>query len=405
MIFQSKSILNLKKSNNMKNIEELHSERETIQTNFDLILEILSYIPKDILKNPNSTYLDPCCGSGKFLLTLALILDKEFEDVIPDKIERMKHIFEKQLFGVEIDYQQFIICKANFSWEMKSYYVNFENINYNIINSDFLENKNRINSMKFDVIIGNPPYNEESGSNEHSTKQKGGQNLSLTFIEKAFSLLKNENSIIAFVTPNHWFRQQDKGTAKKVKDKLFDEGNFIYANISSSEIEKKYFKNVGSTFTYWIWKNQKDKQHNIYCGDKRIDWDIKNQEFIPTNSDASYDDWLLLKNFKNENNQFECINWAREHIFNDNNFKENKTIIINRFLGFKEKDIFIWDQSRGLNTLPSEWYRYTFDTDQQAQQVLNKIYSSDMSDILKKIMSGNRVSSLIKTIPLLSVSN
>ena len=115
--FQSNAILNMSATENMKAIEILGSTGETKQTPHELIREIISFIPEEILKNPNSKYLDPCCGTGKFLLVLSQVLNFQLSNKIIDKEARMKHIFENQLFGIEKDEIQYSICNAAFIWE------------------------------------------------------------------------------------------------------------------------------------------------------------------------------------------------------------------------------------------------------------------------------------------------
>jgi len=59
----------------------------------ELCAEMVSEIPESILKNENSTFLDPSAGSGNFLLALQTELLK---------YHKLSHINDNMLFGVEL---------------------------------------------------------------------------------------------------------------------------------------------------------------------------------------------------------------------------------------------------------------------------------------------------------------
>ena len=131
-------------------------------------------------------FLDPSCGSGRFLLSIANLL-LEFNQILNPTIsikEIKKHIIENNLYGVDIEEDATIASKARmiiwyFQSETQFREINPEsdiisiiecsNLNFNIYNSDFLfefENK------QFDIIIGNPPYIENKKIENLEYKQK-----------------------------------------------------------------------------------------------------------------------------------------------------------------------------------------------------------------------------------------
>ena len=57
--------------------------------------------------------------------------------------------------------------------------------------------------MKFDFVIGNPPYNEVSKSEFHQHKQKGKANLSILFIKKFIEDV-SKNGYVCFITPDNF---------------------------------------------------------------------------------------------------------------------------------------------------------------------------------------------------------
>ena len=67
-----------------------------------LVNRILDLLPEDLWSDRKATFLDPACKSGIFLREIAKRLDKGLEKEIPDRQERMNHIFQNQLYGVAI---------------------------------------------------------------------------------------------------------------------------------------------------------------------------------------------------------------------------------------------------------------------------------------------------------------
>jgi len=64
--------------------------------------EILDLLPAEIWGDKDATFLDPVSKSGVFLREIAKRLDAGLEKEIPDRQQRINHIFSKQLFGIAI---------------------------------------------------------------------------------------------------------------------------------------------------------------------------------------------------------------------------------------------------------------------------------------------------------------
>ncbi len=66
----------------------------------NLVNDILDLLPSEIWQDDTVTFLDPVAKTGVFLREISRRLDQGLEAQIPDKQERINHIFSKQVFGV-----------------------------------------------------------------------------------------------------------------------------------------------------------------------------------------------------------------------------------------------------------------------------------------------------------------
>lgn len=121
---------------------------------------------------------------------------------------------------------------------------------YNVVyqeNIDFDKIKNELKDMKFDIIIGNPPYQID---NKNSNKR--AEKLWTKFIQKSNELLK-ENGYMTLVTPTSWLsgsKNIRKGSYG-VMD-LFSENNLI------SIVKGFEFSGVSISTHYWLMKKDKN---------------------------------------------------------------------------------------------------------------------------------------------------
>ncbi len=113
--------------------------------------------------------------------------------------------------------------------------------------------------MRFDHIIGNPPYQDSSHCEKKNTLWRKFVDLSLRMC--------NDKGIIAFIVPSSWMG------SKELLKKYFLNHNLLFINKDEC---KRHF-NVGSTFSYYI------MEKGEYCGitkivNKEINGDIVSSE-------------------------------------------------------------------------------------------------------------------------------
>lgn len=192
-------------------------------TPIDCVSEMIQKIPEELWKRSNLSILDPCCGNGNFNIPIMFELLKyhdkktilssilEFNDTNEKRLETVRNVFCSDKYNVFIS------------------------------NNDFIQHEN---SKKYDLIVANPPYAKILENGKRASKN---HNLIKDFISKALSQLK-PNGYLLFITPDNWMSYADRNTLIKIITKL----QIIHLDIHTA---KKYFKKIGSSFTWYIIQN------------------------------------------------------------------------------------------------------------------------------------------------------
>ncbi|MHA2397659.1 MAG: HsdM family class I SAM-dependent methyltransferase [Promethearchaeota archaeon] len=153
--------------------------------------------------------LDPCCGSGNFLVgIIKAILSQETND--KEKLEAINKIY-----GFDINPISIYLSKVNLFLILPE---KFQDSSCNLYVTDFLFQKRSDFNQKFDLIIGNPPWYtyRDVGSNiyqqqlkllaetlEIKPRPKNILNLEIStlfFTKATCSYLKNRGSIFLVIT-------------------------------------------------------------------------------------------------------------------------------------------------------------------------------------------------------------
>lgn len=152
-------------------------------TPIHFVEKMLDALPASVWKDKSLKWFDPACGIGNFPIVVYYRLFKELDKTIIGDKARSKHIIEKMLFMNELNKKNVVLCKKLFAM------IDPE-ATPNVSCKDFLEL-----SGKYDIIVGNPPYNEAR------IKETSDQPLYSKFIVKAIEMTDK----LLFVVPSRWF--------------------------------------------------------------------------------------------------------------------------------------------------------------------------------------------------------
>ena len=176
--------------------KEQHGE---VFTPPELICEMLDTLPASVWKNKDLKWLDPANGIGNFPVIVYYKLMEGLKNEIRDEKKRSKHIIEKMLFMVELNPVNVRVCKKIFKM-MDS------DAEPNIVKANFLTEtskwKRELGRDTFDIVMGNPPYNEGGIRSKVGTKEDI-TTLWVPFIELAVNSMITGGHLL-FITPNTW---------------------------------------------------------------------------------------------------------------------------------------------------------------------------------------------------------
>ena len=175
----------------------------------------------DIIKNPQPRILDLSCGCGNFLIEAYDILYNLIKNNLEminktygeDYIKNIStHIITKCIYGIDIDEDAIKILKLTLNRKKLSNDGKEKNLPI-IINNISCEDALKKNyKIKFDYIIGNPPYighkildkdYKKFLIEEYKEVYKDKSDLYFCFYKKAIDLL-GEDGKIGFITPRYF---------------------------------------------------------------------------------------------------------------------------------------------------------------------------------------------------------
>lgn len=220
----------------------------------ELVNEMLDKLPVEVWSDKDLTWCDPACGSGNFLYQVKIRLMESLKEEIEDEKEREKWIVEKMLYGVELQRKNTYLCMFKLDPENE--------FNVNIACEDSL--KFDFWGMKFDVIVGNPPYQAHQ---EAKGKRGGGDQLWDKFVDLCLDKIMVGNGYLCFVHPAIWRKPLSEMWEKMSKIQ------FLYLEIHDAKDGKEMFK-AGTRYDFYVIKNEKYFYPTIVKDEKGLEHNI-----------------------------------------------------------------------------------------------------------------------------------
>ena len=205
-------------------------------TPFKLINEMLNTLPAEYWSDPNKTWIDPAAGIGNFQFAIYDRLYIGLKKVIPDNDKRKKHIIEKMLYYAEYTSMNVDVYKKLIDPE------NIYKLNLycgDSLSADFSNVIDNVWNIKtFDVVIGNPPYNEFG--------------LLKTIYDQFFFAYEKRCTILMFITPHRWVKG-GRSNLDTMRNYIFNSNKLsILKSLSKAEFPGT---NIAGGVSYFVFDN------------------------------------------------------------------------------------------------------------------------------------------------------
>ena len=257
-----------------------------------VVNEMLDMLPQDLFENPKTRFLDPFTKSGVFLREIVKRLDKGLVRAIPDKEDRLNHIFQRQVFGIACTQltalfsRRSLYCNKNvqdkrstarglFSTEAGN--IGYHRCHHTWVNGSckicgaskkalseskdvenyaypFLHDEvfmKQAQELGFDVIIGNPPYQMRDGGNGTSAKPIYHQ-----FVTQAMRI---NPRYLSMIIPARWYAG-GKGL-DEFRNKMLTDGRIRVLVDYENSSDAFSGVDIAGGVCYFLW----DRDHKGLC--------------------------------------------------------------------------------------------------------------------------------------------
>lgn len=233
-------------------------------------------VPLDIIRDSETKWLDPANGIGNFPVVAFYLLDfqigrygkKEFRG-LENRDKRQNHIVQNMLYMIELN-------KGNVNASIKIFKLIVPDVKPNICCADTLKMTDEklmevFGVNRFDVVMGNPPYNAGG------IRSRGDRLFYGKFILYGFDLLRKGGCLVFLHPPN--FHRIHEYTKQNIKS-IFDENNLSFLRIITNS--RNYF-DVTVSIDYYVLQKGTKKRTTI-LDDKNVltdNVDFSKFEVIP----------------------------------------------------------------------------------------------------------------------------
>jgi len=202
-----------------------------VPTPVKLVDEMLDLIPVEFWQKPQKVF-EPCSGKGNFVLGIFERFNKGLAELYPNNEERCRVIMSECIYYADLSALNVFITTEIMKCEVESICgisPEYE-FNSNIGNTLELNISTKWGVLGFAAVIGNPPYNDDSGN-------KGkGHTLWTVFIEKSLIKWLKQDGYLLFVNPSLW-RQPEHPLQELMKS-----NQIIYLEIHDEKDGNKTFR-------------------------------------------------------------------------------------------------------------------------------------------------------------------
>lgn len=235
----------------------------------------------------DTAFFDPSCGSGIFLVEAYRRLVCRWmsqNDVHLITCDQLNLLLKNSIFGVDINEEAIRVASFSLSlamcdfldprsiWDKLSFPRLLEN---NLILSDFFDENKIFNNRRYDVIVGNPPWQSAITEKTKEYLKKANRIIGDKQIAQAFSIKSSElckqNGIICLLMPSKGllFNRSEKNRTYRAN--LFSDNN-VLAIINLSVYRKFLFDHASGPASAIIYtpKTKELNQPIVYCTPKPI---------------------------------------------------------------------------------------------------------------------------------------